>query len=85
MPIPDTPNSTTQKGTEAMLKLFITLQATALAVIASMEDRIVKHRRDERGSVTIEQVIWAGAVILIVGIVVAAIRAFVTSEAGKIK
>ena len=68
-----------------MLKLFITLQVTALAVIASMEDRIVKHRRDERGSVTNEQVIWAGAVILIVGIVVAAIRAFVTSEAGKIK
>ena len=38
-----------------------------------------------RGSVTIEQVIWAGAVILIVGIVVAAISAYVTSEAGKIK
>ena len=56
-----------------MLKLVITLQVTALAVIASMEDRIVKHRRDERGSVTIEQVIWAGAVIVIVGIVVAAI------------
>jgi heme/copper-type cytochrome/quinol oxidase subunit 2 len=68
-----------------MLKLFITLQVTALAVITCVEDRIVKHRRDERGSVTIEQVIWAGAVILIVGIVVAAIRAFVTSEAGKIK
>ncbi len=68
-----------------MLKLFITLQVTALAVIAGMQDRIVKHRRDERGSVTIEQVIWAGAVILIVGIVVAAIRVFVTSEAAKIK
>ena len=68
-----------------MLKLFITLHVTALAVIASMEDGIVKQRRDERGSVTIEQVIWAGAVILIVGIVVAAIRSFVTSEAGKIR
>jgi heme/copper-type cytochrome/quinol oxidase subunit 2 len=68
-----------------MLKLFITLQVTAFAVIAALEDRTVKHRRDERGSVTIEQVIWAGAVILIVGIVVAAIRAFVTSEAGKIR
>jgi heme/copper-type cytochrome/quinol oxidase subunit 2 len=68
-----------------MFKLLITLKVTALAVIASMEDRIVKHRRDERGSVTIEQVIWAGAVILIVGIVVAAISAYVTSEAGKIK
>ena len=68
-----------------MLKLFITLQVTALAVITCVEDRIVKHRRDERGSVTIEQVIWAGAVIIIVGIVVAAITAYVTSEAGKIK
>ena len=68
-----------------MLKLFITVQVTALAVITCVEDRIVKHRRDERGSVTIEQVIWAGAVILIVGIVVAAITAYVTSEAGKIK
>ena len=68
-----------------MLKLFVTLHVTALAVIANMEDRIVKHRRDERGSVTIEQVIWAGAVILIVSIVVAAIRAFVTTEAGKIR
>jgi heme/copper-type cytochrome/quinol oxidase subunit 2 len=68
-----------------MLKLFITLQVTTLAVIASMEDRTVKHRRDERGSVTIEQVIWAGAVIAIVAIVVAAIKVFVTSESGKIK
>ncbi|GAB2863774.1 hypothetical protein [Nocardioides pacificus] len=68
-----------------MMKLFITLQVAVLAVITNMEDRIVKHRPGERGSVTIEQVIWAGAVILIVGIVVAAIRAFVTSEAGKIR
>ena len=68
-----------------MLKLFITLQVAALAVTVGMEDRTVRHRRDGRGSVTIEQVIWAGAVILIVGIVVAAITAYVTSEAGKIK
>jgi hypothetical protein len=66
-----------------MLKLFITLQVAMLAVITGTEDRVVKHR-DERGSVTIEQVIWAGAVIVIVGIVVAAIKAFVTSESGKI-
>ena len=67
-----------------MLKLFIALQLAALTTLASLEDRVTRQR-DERGSVTIEQVIWAGAVILIVGIVVAAIRAFVTSEAGKIK
>ena len=67
-----------------MLKLFIALQLAALTTLASLEDSVTK-RRDERGSVTIEQVIWAGAVIVIVGIVVAAIKFFVTSESAKIK
>jgi len=39
----------------------------------------------ERGSVTIEQVIWAVAIIGIVAIVVTAITNYVTSQAGKIK
>lgn len=67
-----------------MLKLFIALQLAALTALASLEDRVTRHR-DERGSVTIEQVLWAGAVIVIVGIVVAAIKFFVTSESAKIK
>mgnify|MGYP001229797428 CR=1 FL=1 len=41
--------------------------------------------RDERGSVTTEHVIWAVAVIAIVGIVVAAVKAYVTDQAGNIK
>lgn len=41
-------------------------------------------RPRERGSVTIEQVLWAVAVIAIVGIVVLAITNYVTSEAAKI-
>ena len=40
--------------------------------------------RAERGSVTIEQVLWAVAVIAIVGIVVLAITNYVTNEAAKI-
>jgi len=67
-----------------MLKLFIALQMAALTMRASLEDRVTRQR-DERGSVTIEQVLWAGAVIVIVGIVVAAIKFFVTSESAKIK
>ena len=67
-----------------MLKIYIALQLAALTMLATLEDRVTR-KRDERGSVTIEQVIWAGAVIVIVGIVVAAIKAFVTSESGKIK
>jgi len=39
----------------------------------------------ERGSVTIENVMWAVASIAFVGIVAAVIRAYVTSQAGLIK
>lgn len=67
-----------------MLKLFIALQLAAMAALASVENRFTRQR-DERGSVTIQEVLWAVAAIAIVGIVVAAIRAFVTSESGKIK
>lgn len=52
-------------------------------LVAGAVDRA--KRRDEQGSVTIEQVLWAVAVIVIVGIVVAAITAYVTSQSGKIK
>lgn len=41
--------------------------------------------RNERGSVTTEHVLWAVAVIAIVGVVVAAVKAYVTSQAGNIK
>ncbi|MER7604733.1 hypothetical protein [Nocardioides sp. NPDC127503] len=44
-----------------------------------------RRRRDERGSVTIENVLWAVAVLAIVAIVVAAIRTFVTNESNKIR
>ena len=67
-----------------MLKLYIALHMAALTMLAGVDERITKDR-DERGSVTIEQVLWAGAVIVIVGIVVAAIKFFVTSESAKIK
>ncbi|GAA3518947.1 hypothetical protein [Nocardioides daeguensis] len=67
-----------------MLKLFIALQLAVLTVRDALEDR-ARIQRDERGSVTIQEVLWAVAAIAIVGIVVAAIRAFVTSESGKIK
>lgn len=42
-------------------------------------------RRDERGSITIEQVLWAVAIIGLVGVVVGAITMFINKEVGKIK
>jgi hypothetical protein len=59
-----------------LLALLLTLH---LAVDARLRPR------DERGSVTTEHVLWAVAVIAIVGIVVAALKAYVSSQAGNIK
>lgn len=52
-----------------------------IAAHAVIERRVAS---DDRGSVTIEHVVWAVAVIAIVGIVVAAVRAYVTTQAGNI-
>ena len=54
-----------------------------LTVHLGVDARI--RARDERGSVTTEHVLWAVAVIAIVGIVVAAIKAYVETQAGNIK
>ncbi len=54
-----------------------------IAVSLDLDDRL--RARDERGSVTTEHVLWAVAVIAIVGIVVAAVKAYVTSQAGNIR
>ncbi len=54
-----------------------------LALTYGLESRL--QRRDERGSVTTEHVLWAVAVIAIVGIVVAAIKAYVLDQSGNIK
>ena len=52
--------------------------------VASTFDHVRRRRIDERGSVTIEHVLWSVAVIAIVAIVVAAVKAYVTAQAGKI-
>jgi len=57
------------------------LMTAVTTLILVWEDRA---RRDERGSVTTEHVLWAVAVIAIVGIVVAAVKTFVEIQAGKI-
>ena len=67
-----------------MLKFVLHLQVLITASLAGA-DQTLTRRRDERGSVTMEQVLWAVAVIVIVGIVVAAITAYVTNESAKIK
>jgi hypothetical protein len=64
-----------------MLKVLVMVQ---LAVVTAYDD-LRTGWRDERGSVTTEHVLWAVAVIAIVGIVVAAVTSYVTTQSGKIK
>jgi Flp pilus assembly pilin Flp len=66
-----------------MDRMHTALLATFVAGSLHLDARL--RRRDERGSVTIEYVLWAVAVIAIVAIVVAAVKAYVTSQAGNIK
>jgi hypothetical protein len=67
-----------------MLKLLVQIHLTMLFV-----DDLARTRsaptRDERGSVTIEHVLWAVAVLAIVGVVVAAVKAYVATQAGNLK
>ena len=75
-----------------MIKLLITLNLLGIRLMAPIDRtlgnaRATVHRarREERGSVTIEQVIWAVALIVIAGGVVAAITAYVNSKSDQIK
>lgn len=64
-----------------MLNVLVLLQVTVFAGY----DELRTARRNERGSVTTEHVLWAVAVIAIVGIVVAAVTSYVQAQSGKIK
>ncbi|MCW2588307.1 MAG: hypothetical protein JWQ86_734 [Mycobacterium sp.] len=57
---------------------------TMLLMLWSILDHRPMRARSERGSVTTEHVLWAVAVIGIVAIVVAAVKAYVTTQAGNI-
>lgn len=68
-----------------MRHLAIVVYVFGLHVSDTVESSLQRRVKDpERGSVTIEQVAWAVAIIAIVGIAVAAIKAYVTSQAGKL-
>lgn len=66
---------------------ILTIQARAEALWHTLRTRAQQQldAHDERGSVTMEQVLWAVAVIAIVAIVVAAITFFVNTQAAKIR
>ena len=63
------------------------LAATLHTFGVNLFDKVVTTltTEPERGSETIEKVLWAVAVIAIVGIVVTAITNYVTTQAGNIR
>jgi len=68
--------------TAILMALYVSL--STLAAPASLATRRRRRRLDEHGSVTIENVLWAVAVISFVAIVAAAIRAYVVAQSGNI-
>jgi len=67
-------------------QLAVTLHLLGLQ-LGDRLDHAVRSRCQgdpDRGSVTIEQVAWAVAIIAIVGIAVAAIKSYITAQAGKL-
>lgn len=70
-----------------MFRFFATLHVLgthSLTYVGEQAD-VLRKVRDDRGSITIEQVVWAVAIIAIAAAVITAITQFVESEAGKIK
>ena len=65
-----------------MLHIIAVLHTFGLNVADRARARLADA--PERGNVTIEHVLWAVAVIAIVGAVVAVIRGFVMAEAARI-
>lgn len=65
------------------------LAAQLTTLTAAMRERVDRASRietaDEEGSITIEQVLWAVAIIAIVGIVVTVITNYVTSKSSEIR
>lgn len=70
-----------------MLRFFAALHVLGTHSLNHVGDQVdvLRRVRDDRGSITIEQVVWAVAIIAICFIVITAITQFVDSEADKIK
>ena len=68
-----------------MTTLAQAITAYFSALVATTQHRMRTVRHDERGSTTIQEVLWAIAAIAFVAIVVAAINSFVNSQVAKIQ
>lgn len=67
------------------MRFIVMLHLFSLRLRDSTVDaaKTLRHSRS-RGSVSIEQILWAVAIIAIVAIVVGAITSYVTAQAGRL-
>ena len=74
--------SPSSQGVTAMLFLFATVHTLGVDLIASANARLAADR--ERGSVTLEQVVITGGIVVLATLAVAAITAAVQGRLGAI-
>ena len=68
-----------------MQHLFVTLHLLGLRLQDHLNTTTARMRAEgDRGSITIEQVAWSVGIIAIVAVAVAAIRAYVVAQVGKL-
>ena len=71
-----------------MIRLVVMLQMLlkdAGSYVDGQHRTLRSAMKDERGSVTMEQVLWAVAVIALVAIAVAAITSFINTKAAELR
>lgn len=77
---------THKKGKEMFMQFVATVHVLGLQVRGLVDEQgeVIRRARADRGSVTIEQVLWAVAVIAIASGVITAVTAFVKSKSSEI-
>lgn len=70
-----------------MIQFFATMQVLSAHALGYLDDQadIVRRARHDRGSITIEQVLWAGAIIGIATLLIGIIRGYVKTKSDEIK
>lgn len=67
-----------------MTEFSRTVAAQLTAILTTSRRRLEVARRDERGSVTLENLLWAILIVGLVALVGAALTAFINSKIGQL-
>ena len=68
-----------------MTQLSQTIAAHLAAILTTSRRRLETVRRDERGSVTLENLLWAVLIVGLVALAAAALTAFINSKIGLLR